>query len=204
LLPIQGFLGTVFCDPWVHGEFALIGDAAHAFTPFFGQGCNSGFEDVSILHDLLTKGGGGGGSGSGGSGGSGGSQLAAVLAAYYSERKPNADAIANMALDNFDEMMSKTADARFLLEKEIENELATRHPAYISRYVLITHSLFPYHLCQKAGVLQQKVLSQLSEGIAKVEDVDWDRAAALIKEEVLPFLAQHCAEIYESPYYEPL
>ena len=131
------------CIHFGEGREFVIGDAAHAFTPFFGQGCNSGFEDVSILHDLLTKGGGGGGSGSGGSGGS---QLAAVLAAYYSERKPNADAIANMALDNFDEMMSKTADARFLLEKEIENELATRHPAYISRYVLITHSLFPYHL----------------------------------------------------------
>ena len=167
----------MFCDPWVHGEFALIGDAAHAFTPFFGQGCNSGFEDVSILHDLLTKGGGGGGSGGGGS------QLAAVLATYYSERKPNADAIANMALENFDEMMSKTADARFLLEKEIEHELATRHPAYISRYVLITHSLFPYPLCQKAGTVKGALAAP--EGIAKVEDVDWDRAAALIKEEVL-------------------
>ena len=75
----------------------------------------------------------------------------------------NADAIANMALDNFDEMMSKTADARFLLEKEIENELATRHPAYISRYVLITHSLLPYKLCQRVGEVQASILSRLAD-----------------------------------------
>jgi kynurenine 3-monooxygenase len=191
-----GFLGTVFCDPWVYQDkFALIGDAAHAFTPFFGQGCNSGFEDVSVLHELLLK-------QRRNPKETNGPGMSAVLEAYYAERKANADAIANMALENFDEMMSKTADARFLLEKEIENELAKRYPEYISRYVLITHSLFPYRLCQEVGVIQSSVLAKLSEGLKSVGDVDWARASALISDGVLPFLTEKGAKIFESVYYD--
>jgi hypothetical protein len=153
--------GTVFAEPWVYGgKFSLIGDAAHAFTPFFGQGCNSGFEDVSVLHELLLAGrprppataDGVGGP----PGGSAATELAlapdwpAVLAAFYAARKPNTDAIARMALENFEEMMAKVGDARFLLEKEIEIALTRAHPAvYTSRYALITHSLLPYRLCQQ-------------------------------------------------------
>ena len=73
------------------------------------------------------------------------------------------DAIANMALENFDEMMAKTADPQFLLEKDIENELAQKFSAYVSRYVLITHSLLPYKLCQRVGEVQASILSRLAD-----------------------------------------
>jgi kynurenine 3-monooxygenase len=133
-----GFLGTVFTRPWVwHDKLALvcvivvwqkcvrvcvcdraaqIGDAAHAITPFFGQGCNSGFEDVYVLDGILSR----------------TADMRRAFGEYETARKANADAIANMALDNFTEMMSKTADAKFLLEKAVENALAQRFP---DRYV---------------------------------------------------------------------
>ena len=121
-----GFLGTVFCGPWIHEDkFALIGDAAHAVTPFFGQGCNCGFEDVSVLHDILLA--------KERSSSDGTVDMLSVFAEYYAERKPNSDAIANMALENFTEMMAKTADPKFLLEKDIEIVLAQKFAAYTSR-----------------------------------------------------------------------
>ena len=192
-----GYLGTVYTEPWVfEDKFALIGDAAHAFTPFFGQGCNSGFEDVAVLHSLmeemLAK--------------QGDLDMTALFASYYKARKINTDAIAQMALDNFEEMMSKTADKRFLLEKEIENELSAMDSTYKSRYVLITHSLLPYHLCQEAGVVQESILSQLSENLTCVSDLDTSLAKELLAREWAPFLTKHgitpahCH--YTSKYYE--
>jgi kynurenine 3-monooxygenase len=125
----SGFLGTVFASPWVYkGQFALIGDAAHAITPFFGQGCNCGFEDVSVLDDILNR------HFSSGGGDIRNINMEVVLAEYQAARKPSTDAIANMALENFTEMMSKTADKRFLLEREIEHFLANKFPGvYTSR-----------------------------------------------------------------------
>lgn len=133
--------------------------------------------------------------------------MAAVLAQYYVSRKPNTDAIALMALDNFDEMMAKTADPRFLLEKDIEIKLALAHPdIYTSRYALITHSLLPYRLCQEMGVIQQAILSELSEGLSSVEEVNMTRAAELVTEKLAPFLAKHniTPEMrhYTSKYYD--
>lgn len=81
-----------------------------------------------------------------------------LFQSYYKSRKPDTDAIANMALDNFEEMMVKTADERFLLEKDIEGYLSELDSSYKSRYVLITHSLLPYSLCKQAGVVQQVTL----------------------------------------------
>ncbi|MDP2439509.1 MAG: FAD-dependent monooxygenase, partial [archaeon] len=175
-----GFLGTVFAGPWVHGDrLALIGDAAHAITPFFGQGCNSGFEDVSVLHRLLLR------------SRSEGRDLAWVLARYYEQRKPDTDAIAHMALDNFTEMMAKTAEPRFLLEKQLEIVLAQSFPVYASRYALVTHSLIPYSLCQRIGVLQQQILSSLSAGISSPDQLDLSAASRLIDTVLKPFLDQH-------------
>ena len=113
-----------------------------------------------------------------------------------------------MALENFDEMMSKTADARFLLEKEIENALSHAHPAYVSRYALITHSLLPYRLCQAVGVVQAGMLAELSEGLSDISELDTDKAARLVAERLVPFLAEHditpdkCH--YTSKYYDPI
>jgi kynurenine 3-monooxygenase len=96
-----GELGTVRCYPWTDGErLALIGDASHAIVPFFGQGMNSGFEDCTILEELLDE---------------HENDWSTVLPAYQAERKPNTDAIADLALDNFVEMRSRVGDARFLV-----------------------------------------------------------------------------------------
>jgi len=190
-----GFLGTVFMSPWVvEDKIALIGDAAHAITPFFGQGCNSGFEDVMVLSDILRdiprcK-----------------LNMGEVLGRYYQLRKPNADAIANMALENFIEMMLKTADAKFLLTKEIEIELCNRYPShYASRYQLVTHSLIPYSQCQQIGVLQQTILTRLAQHVTSVDQVDYDLAKRLIDEHLVPYLNQHNISAkdfnYVSKYY---
>mmetsp|Transcript_8697 Transcript_8697/g.17697 ORF Transcript_8697/g.17697 Transcript_8697/m.17697 type:complete len:559 (+) Transcript_8697:91-1767(+) len=233
-----GHLGTLFCAPWVAppiegadssgggGGFALIGDSAHAFTPFFGQGCNCGFEDVSVLHDILSKyetaaaeaavllppAAAAAESTDDASAAGAGIvvDMAAVLAEYYELRKPCADAIALMALENFDEMMSKTADPRFLLEKDIENALALRFPAvYVSRYALITHSLLPYSQCKAVGSVQSAILRQLSEGLESVAGLDQDLAEQLVTTTLKPFIDSHVGAAawaeqchYTSPYYD--
>jgi kynurenine 3-monooxygenase len=170
-----GFLGTVLASPWIYKDkVALIGDAAHAITPFFGQGCNCGFEDVMVFDQLLSQ---------------HKNDLRRVFDEFYRARKPNADAIANMAIENFTEMMSKTADPKFLLEKAIEIELANRFPLqYVSRYALVTHSLVPYSLCKQIGEIQQEILGALSNGITKPEQADYKLAERLIHEKLVPFL----------------
>jgi kynurenine 3-monooxygenase len=178
-----GFLGTVFCSPWsFQDRLLLLGDSAHAITPFFGQGCNMGFEDVSVLDAVLkeftTKG--------------GKRDMEKVFSEVYQRRKPDADAMGNMAIDNFTEMMSKTASEKFLLEKAIEIELTKRFPQlYASRYVLVTHSLVPYHKCMQIGALQQKIVSLLAKDITKVEQVDYALAKRLIDAELTPYLKKN-------------
>lgn len=174
-----GFLGTVFCSPWTSGSrVVLLGDAAHGITPFFGQGCNCGFEDVAVLDELLKK--------------KGVNNLTEVLKEWEALRKPDADAIANMALENFTEMMSKTADAHFLLQKEVENDIQKRFPEkYAARYTLITHSLVRYSICKEIGVAQQKMLDELCAGIKSAKEVDFAKVPKLIDQYVTPILKKH-------------
>merc|ERR1719512_77811 len=129
-----GILGTVRTERWtVSGKVVLIGDACHAMVPFFGQGCNCGFEDTLWLSRLLdthccidgkvspercTA-----------------ENFAAVFAAVEAERKPNADAICQMALENHVEMQDKSGDVRFQAMKKVENKLENAMPEKIrSRY----------------------------------------------------------------------
>lgn len=96
-------LVTVKCFPWIREEhFCLIGDAAHAIVPFFGQGMNAGFEDCSVLNDLIDK---------------YPDNWQQLFNEFQELRKPDADAIADMAVSNFIEMREKTADLKFLLQK---------------------------------------------------------------------------------------
>jgi kynurenine 3-monooxygenase len=116
----NGFLGTVFASPWIYEDkLCLIGDAAHAVTPFFGQGCNSGFEDVTVFDQILTK----------HKNNSNDIDMGKIFAEFYASRKPNTDALANMCLENFTEMMAKTAEVKFLLEKDIEIAISKKFPA---------------------------------------------------------------------------
>jgi kynurenine 3-monooxygenase len=125
-----GSLVTVRCAPWVRGRVALVGDAAHAIVPFFGQGANCAFEDCVELDRSLTAAGG---------------DWAAALARYQEQRKANADAIADMALANFVEMSEKVASPVFRgqtrLRHALERALGGR---YVSRYELVSFTTIPY------------------------------------------------------------
>lgn len=124
-------LVTVKCFPWVYaGKMALMGDAAHAIVPFYGQGMNAGFEDCSVLDELATE---------------LKEDWPAVLDAYQHSRKPNADGIAELAVKNFVEMRDLVADPFFQLQKQVEKHLHRRHPErYLPLYTMVTFSDLPY------------------------------------------------------------
>jgi len=170
-----GTLGTVRCDPWHAGErVLLVGDAAHAIVPFFGQGMNSGFEDCTVLGDLLDRGEGG------------------TFAAFTRARRPDAEAIADMALDNFVEMRDRVADAGFLLRKAVEHRLEQEMPdRYRSRYALVMYTHVPFRVAQEAGEIQRGILDILCAGIDDPEAADLDRARALIGERLEPLFRAH-------------
>jgi kynurenine 3-monooxygenase len=120
-------LVTVKCKPWVFDDrIALIGDAAHAIVPFYGQGMNCGFEDCVVLNELMDK---------------HGDLNAACLHEYETLRKPDGDAIADLAIANFIEMRDKTADKVFLLQKKIEAHFNSKHPdKWIPLYSMVTYT----------------------------------------------------------------
>ncbi len=153
-------LVTVKCYPWIRGgKFALIGDAAHAIVPFFGQGMNCGFEDCRILDDLLHK---------------YGDDWERILEEYQYLRKPDADAIADLAVNNFIEMRERTADPRFLLQKKIEARLHEKYPdLWIPAYSQVTFSPhIRYSEALKRGQMQEAIMQEVmrEEGIEK----KWD------------------------------
>ncbi len=142
-------LVTVKCFPWVReGKFALIGDAAHAIVPFFGQGMNCGFEDCSVLDVLIGK---------------HKEDWANILSEYQQLRKPDADAIADLALNNFVEMRDKVADPKFLLQKKIEAAFSKKHPdKWIPAYAQVTFSpQIRYSAALKNSIRQESIMQQV-------------------------------------------
>jgi len=125
-----GSLVTVHCWPWVRGKAALIGDAAHAIVPFYGQGMNCGFEDVVELDRCLAE---------------TGDDWSTALPRYAERRRPNSDAIAELALDNFVEMRDRVASPVFRTQKRAEHALERRLPEhFVSLYELVSFSTVPY------------------------------------------------------------
>lgn len=142
-------LVTVKCFPWVReGKFALIGDAAHAIVPFFGQGMNCGFEDCSVLDGLISK---------------HKENWANILSEYQQLRKPDADAIADLALNNFVEMRDKVADPKFLLQKKIEATFSKKHPdKWTPAYSQVTFSpQIRYSTALKNSIRQEGIMQQI-------------------------------------------
>ena len=155
-------LVTVKCFPWVREDkFALIGDAAHALVPFFGQGMNCGFEDCRILDELIEK---------------NGNDWTKILQEYQTLRKPDADAIADMAVYNFTEMRDRTADPKFLLQKKIEARLHEKYPdKWIPAYSQVTFSPhIRYSDALARGNMQEEIMKEVMT-IEKIED-NWDNA----------------------------
>jgi kynurenine 3-monooxygenase len=166
-----GILGTVRCSPWHHSDRGLIlGDASHAIVPFHGQGMNSGFEDCSELIRLLDE---------------HDEDWSLVLPEFSRQRKPNADAIAEMAIENHTTMQKSVIDPKFHLKKAIGFELERRFPEkFIPRYSLVMFHNIPYAEAQRQGVLQNEILARLVDGVDEIENVDFDLAKQLISEKL--------------------
>ena len=141
-------LVTVRCFPWSRNKTLLIGDAAHAIVPFFGQGMNAGFEDCLVLNRLLDE---------------YQDSWKRVLPRFQELRKPDADAIAQLALDNFVEMRDLVADADFLLRKKIEAKLHELFPTrWIPLYSMVTfHEDIRYSEAMSAGQKQKKIMDEV-------------------------------------------
>jgi len=173
-----GLLGTVRCLPWHYKDkVVLLGDAAHGIVPFFGQGMNAGFEGCSVLNQLLDT---------------FQEDFGKAFEAFTEQHKKNGDAIADMALENFVEMRERVGDKHFLLQKKVEALIGRTFPeSYLSRYSMVTHSLIPYHLAQKTGLLQQEMLNELCKDINTPEELDLEVAKKWIDEKLTPFFQKH-------------
>ncbi len=112
-----------------------------------------------------------------------------AFAELSDSRRPDADAIADLAVENFVEMRDKVADPEFVLWKEVEAELSRRFPGeYLSRYQLVTFTRVPYRIAQQAGRLQTSLLRDLTQTAHRASDVDYSRAQQLIRERLVPLL----------------
>jgi kynurenine 3-monooxygenase len=142
---------TTHIFPWIYKDkSALIGDAAHAIVPFYGQGMNAGFEDCSVLAGLLDE---------------YGDDWGKIMPQYQQKRKPNGDAVAQLALFNFIEMRDKVADPKFLERKKIEKELGMRYPQqFISVYEMVSFSHIPYNTAIRCIEAQDKLLHRIMDG----------------------------------------
>ncbi|MBU3027352.1 FAD-dependent oxidoreductase [Zobellia galactanivorans] len=150
---------TIKCYPWTYWDkVALVGDSAHAIVPFYGQGMNAGFEDIFALKQIIEK---------------HGDDWGTIFETYQKERKPNADAIAELSYRNFMEMSSKTADAKFLLQKKIEKRFAELHPdKWIPAYSRVTFSNKPYAEALAMGDAQEEIMKEVMQ-MPDIESL-WD------------------------------
>lgn len=145
----QSNLAIIRCGPWNYKDkVALIGDAAHAIVPFYGEGMNAGYEDCKVLNDLLNQ--------------HGDDDWGTVLDAYHKARKPNGDAIADLSLRNFVEMRDLVADPRFILRKKIEGRLQARHPdKWLPLYSQVKFSDIPYKQAWDEGLRHDRIMEQV-------------------------------------------
>jgi kynurenine 3-monooxygenase len=156
-------LVTIRCYPWTYdGRQVLIGDAAHAIVPFYGQGMNAAFEDCRILANML---------------GSKVSDLPGLVRQFQQLRKPDADAIADLALQNFVEMRDLVADPAFLRRKQIEARLHEAYPdKWIPLYTMVTFSDMRYSDALRIGRRQEEIMQQVMRENPRLEVDELDLA----------------------------
>ncbi|MCW6006379.1 FAD-dependent monooxygenase [Micromonospora sp. CPCC 205371] len=155
-----GRLGTVRCAPWVvDGRVGLVGDAAHAIVPFYGQGANCAFEDCVELDRCLSD---------------SGDDWGAALPLFESRRRANVEAIAEMALDNFVEMRDKVASPLFRFGKGVEHALERALPGrYVSRYELVSFTTTPYAEVRRRVRRQHQVVGAAALLMAAAGFAGW-------------------------------
>lgn len=167
----KSYLVTMKCFPWTYSDkVALIGDACHAIVPFYGHGMNAGFEDISVLNELLDK---------------YGDDWANLLNEYENSRKPNTDAIAELSYRNFMEMSSKTADEKFLLQKKIEKWFSDKHPdKWVPLYSRVTFSHQPYVEALAEGDRQNEIMQE----ILKIENIEQIWNSEAVEKQILELI----------------
>lgn len=154
-----GLLATLYLERWhLQGQAVLLGDAAHAMVPFHGQGMNCAFEDcVALARHLHAT-----------------PDLADAFAAFEAERKPNARAIQEMALENYVEMRDKVDDTGYLLQRELELSLQQRHPdRFVPHYTMVSFMRIPYAVAQHRSHVQRDLLVRHTAGRDALDGIDW-------------------------------
>lgn len=167
-----GTLGTLTLARWrLYGRAVLLGDAAHAMVPFHGQGMNCAFEDcVSLARHIEDA-----------------TDLAAAFTAFEDERKPNAEAIQHMALENYREMRDRVDDADYLLQRELELKLQQRHPSrFVPHYTMVTFMRIPYALALSRSRIQAGLLTAATQGLQTLDDIDWDSLDEAVTAQLTP------------------
>ncbi len=161
-----GMLGTLYLDSWrLDGRAVLIGDAAHAMVPFHGQGMNCAFEDCVALADHLQR----------------QPVLAEAFAAFEAQRKPDAEAIQQMALENYIEMRDMVDDAGFLLQRELELALQERHPGrFVPHYSMVSFMRIPYSVALRRSEVQRDILVDATRGLDSLDAIDWPAVDAIV------------------------
>jgi kynurenine 3-monooxygenase len=150
-----GSLVTIRCAPWVYQDkVAIVGDAAHAVVPFYGQGMNAAFEDCVVLDECLQE------FAAGSAGPSvGGQDRHRSFAEYFQRRKVNADALADLALGNFIEMRDKTASKAFRAKKKLDHFLEAALPGfYLPLYTMVTFTRIPYAEAKRRAQIQDAIV----------------------------------------------
>jgi kynurenine 3-monooxygenase len=150
-----GSLVTIRNRPWHHeGAVVLLGDAAHAIVPFFGQGANAAFEDCLSLSAALARHTG---------------DCSRAFPAYEAERRPNADAIADLAIANFHEMRDKVSSPLFRLEKRAEALIHRLFPGwFVPLYTMISFTRIPYAEARDRAARQERALRRIGLGFGLV------------------------------------
>lgn len=151
--------------PWHHNKTVLMGDAAHATVPFYGQGMNAGFEDCTVLWDLMQK---------------HNENWEAIFEEYSTTRKPDGDALQDLSLYNYLVMRDYVADPMFLLRKKIEAKFSTLYPnKWMPLYSQVTFSDIRYSVAHKQGEVQNQVMDEVM-AIPGIEE-KWDSQEVMDK-----------------------
>lgn len=164
-----GSLVTLKCFPWHYRDrVLLLGDAAHAIVPFFGQGMNCAFEDCTVLDECIEA---------------FWPDWGKVFEAFGQRRKENTDAIADMALANYVEMRDLVSDPGFQLRQKVGFLLEQKFPeVFIPRYSMVSFHRFPYSEALHRGEIQDGILRELCASVSSADQVDWNRAGRLVRE----------------------
>src|SRR5690606_13866120 len=160
-------LVIIRCYPWVYKNTAILGDASHAIVPFYGQGMNAGFEDVSIMDELIVK---------------HNHDWEEILPEFQQLRQPDADAIATLAMRNYVEMRDLVADPDFVLRKKIEAKIYRKHPEkWMPLYSQVTFSHKRYSDALQTGMIQDRIMAE----VMKQPDIETNWDSAEVEEAIL-------------------